>query len=169
MTQIRFGFPARRNSSGGSKERCSFFCECMSESAAPDDDTVRTSSSFFLLHTPGATQQVRNKPEEIFSLLVWHQITGRCPRSFLIFRQTGPECLQHTLPSLLIGRFCVFLVFFISQSKQQLALVWVCFCSPFKGGQPAYKLSSHLLPQPLSGEFIRIQITNNQTSEGSFG
>lgn len=70
MTQIRFGFPARRNSSGGSKERCSFFCECMSESAAPDDDTVRTSSSFFLLHTPGATQQVRNKPEEIFPLLV---------------------------------------------------------------------------------------------------
>lgn len=166
MTQIRFGFPARSNSSGGAK-RGVHFCECMSESAAPDDDTVRTSSSFFLLHTPGATQQVRNKPEEIFSLLVWHQITGRCPRSFLIFRQAGPECLQHTLPSLPIARFCM-CFFPISQSKQQLALVWVCFCSPFKGGQPAYKLSSHLLPQPLSAEFIRIQITKNQTSEGSF-
>ena len=65
------------------------YCECMSESAALDDDTVRTSSSFFLLHTPGATQQVRNKPEEIFSPLVWHQITGRLPSLISHFLTDG--------------------------------------------------------------------------------
>lgn len=141
----------------GEKQTIDFlsFCACMNECATLDDDTVRTSSSFSLLCIQYTTQQVRtNLRKAFFPPLT----TDNRPLPSLIshFQQTGPKCLQHTLPSL---RSLVF-VFFIKQSKQQYGLVWVCFCSPWR--RSARLKLSHVLLQPLSFGFIFIEITNNK-------
>lgn len=139
-------FPKRK------RECMSFFWACMSESATLDDDTDRTSSSSFLLCARCTTQQVWNKPKTRQAFLRWHQITGRCPHSFLISNNDFSILCHHY-------DLCFFC--FITQSKQQAYL-----------SLPLFSLRkvnlTHLLQQPLSTEFNFIQITNNKPLKGSF-
>lgn len=169
MTQIRFGFPARRNSSGGGQREVFVFL-WMHEWVCSAG--WRHSQDIFQLLPPSHARRNATGAKQTRGNLSSPRLTSdnRPLPSLISHFPTDGTRMSSAYSAIITYRqvLCVF-VFFISQSKQQLALVWVCFCSPFKGGQPAYKLSSHLLPQPLSGEFICIQITNNQTSEGSFG